>query len=440
MEEYINLQNFPINTHSEMDVISDYTQILEEGEMKQLLEVIRSSAVSLGYSANDRFWEKIWKNINLIRLYCQSHVENIETFRNLNGYTYFSRIVEVMDLHFTRYFNPNFAREVASMAVCKEILRIFDMISLTSSDMVGENSMGSDAIKRLINILWFVYIYNRDCVNIVTLVLRLYSKIFDELAEDTMRAIGRQDYLNALASLGPVTAAEDKFMFTVTTVAKNILSEDLNHGITILLRAFLVEAKINNINAYARSIVDAVILCMSREIKTPDKRGICDGQIRESQAQRRYNSEALTKGLRLITAIISQGGPLADALQDMQIVKEIVDKLKMHLTFVCEKGCNSSCCVHILTALLVLELLHSVFGREGALSAGIDPVAIFSEIVERAISKNSEFRFEDLRYNLPWPCLEFYMQHFDPSPARSLAPWSRRCYYYNLRRKQQQRR
>ena len=62
--------------------------------------------------------------------------------------------------------------------------------------------------------------YNRDCVNIATLVLRLYSKIFDQLAQDTMRAIGRQDYLNDLEILGPVRAAEDKFMFTVMTVAK----------------------------------------------------------------------------------------------------------------------------------------------------------------------------------------------------------------------------
>ena len=235
-----------------------------------------------------------------------------------------------------------------------------------------------------------------------------------------------------------VAAAQFKFLFTFSTVAKKILSEDLNHGSTIMLRAFMFEAKIVNINEHARTVVDAVILCMSREIETPDERGLCEGQIREAQAQRRHNSEALAKGLRLITAIISQGGPLADALQDMQIVKEIVDKLKMHLTFVCEKGCNSSCCVHILTALLVLELLHSVLGREGALSAGIDPVAIFSEIVEHAISKNSLFRFEYLMYNLPCPCLEFYMPHFDPSVARLFGPWSRRCYYYNLLRKRLQ--
>ena len=86
MEEYINTHADDQINEEEIDVIADYTKIMDKGEMKQILEVIRSSAVSLGYSANDRFWEKIWKSINLIRLYCQSHVENIETFRNLNGY------------------------------------------------------------------------------------------------------------------------------------------------------------------------------------------------------------------------------------------------------------------------------------------------------------------------------------------------------------------
>ena len=55
MEEYINTHADDQSNEEEIDVIADYTKILDKGEMKQILEVIRSSAVSLGYSANDRF-------------------------------------------------------------------------------------------------------------------------------------------------------------------------------------------------------------------------------------------------------------------------------------------------------------------------------------------------------------------------------------------------
>jgi len=389
MKEYINLHKFPTNTQcAEFHIIADYTKILDENEMKQLLNTLRNYVISERWTKEKQCWGTVWKNINLVRLYCQSNEKNIQTFRCLHGYKYFDQIVTKALLYLRLHSNSEDNSEAGLLDICKEIVRTVDIIGLISSDIVGENSMGFDVISGLVSILGHVSFHHHGYVKMQTVVLRLYCKIFSELGGDTEKALGSEFYSNALNVKG-VIAAMDKLN---CTEAINIMSEDLNHGITILRRAWIKDNTVVRHIDYARSLVDAVILCITREFEIPDEKGFTEGQIHEAEAHRWHNSEALEKGLSLIKEIMIQGGPLADTLQDMEIVKDVVGMFKhfvmdsRNFPLFCEKGCNKfDECVHFRISQIGLEIIQTIQNRGGPLY-DIEPLCIYSQIIDEIYS------------------------------------------------------
>jgi hypothetical protein len=99
---------------AEFDVIEDYTKILEEGRMKEYLNIL-SDGISMDLVLETQEWVKLWKKINLLRLYCQYRDENIQTFRGLNGFIYLEKLIiqievfqiETHLLRETHYSNRN---------------------------------------------------------------------------------------------------------------------------------------------------------------------------------------------------------------------------------------------------------------------------------------------------------------------------------------------
>jgi hypothetical protein len=69
MHEYIKHHKISADG-AEFDVIEDYTKILEDGRMKEYLNIL-SDGVSMDLFLETQEWVKLWKKINLLRLYCQ---------------------------------------------------------------------------------------------------------------------------------------------------------------------------------------------------------------------------------------------------------------------------------------------------------------------------------------------------------------------------------
>ena len=80
-------------------------------------------------------------------------------------------------------------------------------------------------------------------------------------------------------------------------------TEYLNHVITILQRDFVMEAHIFDIDGHPRSLANAIILCISREIEI-QMRGLSEEDMHK---ERLHNCEALAKGLGITNAIIFRG-------------------------------------------------------------------------------------------------------------------------------------
>lgn len=296
MEQYIKLRKVPTNCQAEIDVIADYTKDLEEGMMKQLLNELRTSVTSERWTDRKQYWETIWKKINLVRLYCQSHNANIQTFRSLRGYQYFDKIVAKANLYLSFRSCSKDHNEAGLMDICKELVRTVDTIGLISSNITGENSMGFNIISGLISILGRVYLHTDGYMKMQTAVLRIYCKIFNKVGAHIVKVVGHEFYVNALKTDVLITAIDK---LTVMK-APEIIGEDLNHGISILRRAWIKDKNVMHHINYARSLVDAVFLCRCREIEIPDEKDINEGEMVEARVQRSHNSAALENGLTLM--------------------------------------------------------------------------------------------------------------------------------------------
>jgi hypothetical protein len=95
MGEYI-LNNNNVTLSLGLQVIPDYTQILNERDMEDLLKELVAAANRCVQKRTKRqgrrnrnrkpddeeleHWKALWKKLNLVRLYCQYRVENREVF------------------------------------------------------------------------------------------------------------------------------------------------------------------------------------------------------------------------------------------------------------------------------------------------------------------------------------------------------------------------
>ena len=124
----------------------------------------------------------MWKKINFLRVCCEFHNENINTFRLLDGYRYLECLIWET---FLELLTDEDNIEEDLMNLCKEIVRTIDVFGLKSSDIVGDNAMGIHMIIGLISILERVFFDTHGYVKIDITVLRVGSVIFDALDADT---------------------------------------------------------------------------------------------------------------------------------------------------------------------------------------------------------------------------------------------------------------
>ena len=101
MQQHVKNNKFSADM-SKVDVIAEYTKIIEKRQMKKHLSMLHKS-VSENSDFQKQYWVTMWKKINLLRLYCQYHDENIQTFRDLNGFRYLYKIINKQ--HFTNTSN-----------------------------------------------------------------------------------------------------------------------------------------------------------------------------------------------------------------------------------------------------------------------------------------------------------------------------------------------
>jgi len=303
MEHYIDLHKIP-SYGGEYNVIGEYTVILDEDKMKQHLKML-DETISEILIREKPYWVTIWRKINLLRLCCQFHDQNIQTFRSLHGFRYFNRLISQMDSLFESDPSEKDIRELGLLDVSKEITRTIDVIGLIPSDMV---SMGLHSSSGLMNMLLYTY-NNSGCFRkFQSIVLRVLCKtLYDIVTPTTIFAI--DDNICHLLICSGLNVAMKHFSLLH---AKDISSEDLNHGIGILEAARVLALELDSYDEYVQVLVNAVRICIAREIPegSHEINGFREGQILEVHARARHNSEALKKGAWVITDIQIQKGPL----------------------------------------------------------------------------------------------------------------------------------
>jgi hypothetical protein len=77
----------------------------------------------------------MWKKINLLRMYCQFHSKNIETFRSLHGFRYLNELIIQIRMLLTSHSIIEKDTKETVLEVCKEICRAIDVIGLKPLDI-----------------------------------------------------------------------------------------------------------------------------------------------------------------------------------------------------------------------------------------------------------------------------------------------------------------
>jgi hypothetical protein len=382
MEHYIDLHKIP-SYGGEYNVIGEYTVILDEDKMKQHLKML-GETISEILIREKPYWVTIWRKINLLRLCCQFHDQNIQTFRSLHGFRYFNRLISQMNSLFESDPSEKDIRELGLLDVSKEITRTIDVIGLIPSDMV---SMELHSSSGLMNML--VYTYNNSgCFRkFQSIVLRLLCKTFDHIAVDS--------YIDDNVCHPLILSGLKVAMNQLSRLhAKDISSEDLNHGIGILQAAWVLSLELDSYDDYVQAawvlsleldfydqyvqvLVNAVLICIAREIPegSHEISGFREGQILEAHARARHNSEALEKGLWIIKDIIIKGGALLQTFNvfggssllteitgmfNRDYFKRFAEVQNKDGDLICPKGCKTFYCVHIRIAELAMDIFDNL--------------------------------------------------------------------------------
>lgn len=91
-----------IVSNPNLQVIPDYTKVLSESDMKNLLNELFSDYKSL---INTKKWKNrklqqeqylkaLWRRFNLLRLYCQYRPENRDLFSSIRGYEWLCQVLK----------------------------------------------------------------------------------------------------------------------------------------------------------------------------------------------------------------------------------------------------------------------------------------------------------------------------------------------------------
>ena len=384
MKHFVELHRFPSKT-----VIMDYSKIVDEGEMKRHLTRLQKYDTQRPITGNQ--WAKLWKKINLVRLFCEFHSQNIELFISLQGFTYLRELNSIIS-------TENDAKE-AALDVGREIVRAIDVI-LTALRTRGQNYIGmlgrDDEENSLVNlslicIVRHVYDNNRGYVKIQSLVLRFFSTVFHAIDIRLSGGIIRAVLIDCPCAL--------KILYEANP--KDISSEDLNNGIAILAKQMMSQLDVSN-RSYGIRLCNALTICISREKKRPtEMSGFTEGQLVEAEIQARHNCEALEKGIRLIRDLAMTECNLALSIlpQSLHIVNELAhmfqrftdtqnedededeDRVGNRKKFlICGKNCQTVDCVHYRVARDGLDINDAISKKVGTL---LDVEILRKFIVER---------------------------------------------------------
>lgn len=316
IKQFTKLHGFPPNT-----LIANYSKILCEEQMKEHLRMLCKYVEAKPIT--EKQWEKIWKTMNLIRLFCEYDFQNIKLVISVEGIRYFRKLI-------VKILTENDAKE-AALDVGKEIVRAFDVIinGLRSHGEnpniilgnVQENSIERGSrIRALIVIVIHVHKNNEGYIKIQSLVWRSFSTIIHEIGENSNTGNEVENNIRTLLQGCPF--AFNKFC---QGNANDISSEDLNHGIAILITAKLTLSTFKT--KYLEALFNAVIICISSEIERSNEKGdLTRGQFIEAQTQGWHNAEALEKGVKLIKDIATEYSELGFIVREgaLDIVRGVV--------------------------------------------------------------------------------------------------------------------
>ena len=126
------------------------------------------------------------KKINLLRLCCQFHEQNIQTFRSLRGFTYFKRLISYVDCILKSDQLEDDIKELGFLDVCNEIMRAIDVIGLRTSNIEEKSSMGFSSYMGLMAMLGYSYANSWYFMKFQSRVLRVICKTFDQMIVDSV--------------------------------------------------------------------------------------------------------------------------------------------------------------------------------------------------------------------------------------------------------------
>ena len=380
MNHFCELHGFPPRT-----VIANYSKILHDGEMKQLLITLYEYVKGRPMITEEQ-WVEIWKTINILRLFCEFHFQNIKLFISLQGFRYFEKVI-----HQTfRNLRGNDPKD-AALEVGKETARAVDVVingmrsrGVTSMEILGNLEERQSVLLCLLAIVIRVYKNTKGYVKMQSLVLRAFSTIFQEVT----------DIVHMGRTVRPSLVGYPCALTVLCQNAKHISSEDLNNGI-----AFLRTVRVSLLNfdpRYVSALVSAVTICISREIESSrEMSGFTEEQLIEAQVQARHNSEALEKGVRLIRDIAMEEGQLATCIlrRGLDIVKDLVhmferftqtenedDGNRKFPVLICENKCEMVHCVHYRIAQDGLDIAEAISKKQGL---SLDVAVLRKFIIDR---------------------------------------------------------
>lgn len=377
MEDYIKLQKLSGCRGAELEVIEEYTKILEEEEMKQFLYILNKSLPKKVTTQDECL--TIWKKINLLRLYCQFDRKNIETFRSLHGFRYLNEFILQLTMLLRSTTVGKETKETA-WDVCKEICKAIDVMGLRPEDIedVEKKFKQTLLLGDYSKIIHHAYICNEGYAKIESLMLRMFCKIFLEMNAQSEQILKPKTYEIIVTHTGPSIASKAMSR----TNADDISSENLNHGISILQRSWITTS-FSHDPVLLQTLVNAIIICIAREINSSEvTTGLSEGQLLEAEIEARHNSEALEKGLSLVKDILMTEGPSAATIiaqGGLYMVKEIVYMFQ-HFTregeeqrvdenngprFCAKKGCKIFECFLSRIAQLGLDISTAISNRVG---------------------------------------------------------------------------
>ena len=235
-------------------MIPDYTKVLSETQMKDLLNNLAFNferTKKIAHLKNEsmhrdlqRCWNALWQGFNLLRLYCQYREENKQLFLSIRGYDYLFQKVNIDSLcYLLREYSTIYDD---AMHLWNELVKIADVIVLEDRHLLAAPPISVWGFMRILFSLG-VDEYSK----IRSSVLRIYCQSMDYFLQD-------KKFYSLVVHLRIYVFAGLSF--------SDISIEDLYNGIGILKAAWIKNCSTldSEYEDYVEAIVNAVIICISR--------------------------------------------------------------------------------------------------------------------------------------------------------------------------------